>query len=110
VHFIYDRGKGPHPTPIILSHGWPWTYRMWHKVIRPLTDPASFGGDPNQSFDVIVPSLLGFGFSTPLMHADVRGAVFAGCGHYMAEEAPAPSPSNSSLSWVGLPLDTANAS
>ena len=72
VHFIYERGKGPHPTPIILSHGWPWTYWMWHKVIRPLTDPASFGGDPNQSFDVIVPSLLGFGFSTPLTHADMN--------------------------------------
>jgi pimeloyl-ACP methyl ester carboxylesterase len=72
VHFIYERGKGPNPTPIILSHGWPWTFWMWSKVIRQLTDPASFGGDPNQSFDVIVPSLLGFGFSTPLKHGDMN--------------------------------------
>jgi Epoxide hydrolase N terminus len=62
VHFIYERGKGPNPTPIILSHGRPWTFWMWSKVIRQLTDPASFGGHPNQSFDVIVPSLLGLPF------------------------------------------------
>ena len=72
VHFIYERGKGPNPTPIILSHGWPWTFWMWSKVIRQLTDPASFGCDPNQSFDVIVPSPLGFGFSTPLKHGDMN--------------------------------------
>ena len=66
VHFIYEKGKGPNPTPLILSHGWPWTFWDWHKVIVPLTDPAAYGGDPADSFDVIVPSLPGFGFSTPL--------------------------------------------
>ncbi len=66
VHFIYEKGKGPNPTPLILSHGWPWTFWDWHKVIGPLTDPAAYGGDPADSFDVIVPSLPGFGFSTPL--------------------------------------------
>ncbi len=66
IHFIYEKGKGPNPTPLILSHGWPWTFWDWHKLIGPLTDPAAHGGDPADSFDVVVPSLPGFGFSTPL--------------------------------------------
>ncbi len=63
VHFIHARGKGPNPTPILLLHGWPDSFYRYHKVIPMLTDPASFGGDANQSFDVIVPSIPGFGFS-----------------------------------------------
>ncbi len=66
IHFIMEHGKGPKPIPLILSHGWPWTFWDLNKVIRPLTDPASFGGDPIDSFDVVVPSLPGFCFSTPL--------------------------------------------
>ncbi len=66
IHFIHEPGKGPKPIPIILSHGWPWTFWDYEKVIRPLADPAAFGGDPRDSFDVVVPSLPGFGFSTPL--------------------------------------------
>ena len=65
VHFIREPGTGPSPIPIILSHGWPWTFWDWSKVIRPLADPAAFGGDPADAFDVIVPSLAGFGFSAP---------------------------------------------
>jgi pimeloyl-ACP methyl ester carboxylesterase len=65
IHFIHEPGKGPNPTPLILSHGWPWTFWDFHKVIRPLSDPA-FGGDPKDAFDVIVPSLPGYGFSTLL--------------------------------------------
>ena len=52
--------------PIILNHGWPWTFWDLHKVIRPLADPAAFGGDPADAFDVVVPSLPGYGFSSPL--------------------------------------------
>lgn len=66
IHFIHERGKGPRPKPLILSHGWPWTFWDLNKVIRRLSDPASFGGDPDDAFDVIVPSLPGFGFSVPL--------------------------------------------
>ncbi|MGH7932951.1 MAG: epoxide hydrolase family protein [Candidatus Binataceae bacterium] len=66
IHFIHERGKGPKPIPLILSHGWPWTFWDFHKVIRPLTDPAAHGGDPADAFDVVVPSLPGYGFSTPL--------------------------------------------
>jgi pimeloyl-ACP methyl ester carboxylesterase len=66
IHFIYEKGKGPNPTPLILTHGWPWTFWDWHKVIGPLTDPEAHGGNAEDSFDVIIPSVPGFGFSTPL--------------------------------------------
>jgi pimeloyl-ACP methyl ester carboxylesterase len=63
IHFIHERGKGPNPLPIIIFHGWPDSFYRMHKIIPLLTDPASYGGDPVDSFDVIVPSLPGFGFS-----------------------------------------------
>jgi len=66
VHFMRKAGVGPDPRPLILSHGWPWTFWHWSRVIDQLADPASYGGDPAEAFDVIVPSLPGFGFSTPL--------------------------------------------
>ena len=66
IHFVHVRGTGPDPTPIVLSHGWPWTFWDWRKVIGPLTDPGAHGGDPTDAFDVVVPSLPGFGFSGPL--------------------------------------------
>jgi microsomal epoxide hydrolase len=63
IHFLYERGKGPNPTPLILTHGWPDSFYRMHKIIPLLTDPARYGGSPSDSFDVIVPSLPGFGFS-----------------------------------------------
>lgn len=63
IHFIHERGKGPNPTPLLLLHGWPDSFYRYHKLIPMLTDPASHGGDPAQSFDVVVPSLPGFAFS-----------------------------------------------
>lgn len=64
IHFVYERGSGKNPTPLILTHGWPSTFREFLDVVEPLAHPERFGGDPEQSFDVIVPSLLGFGFSS----------------------------------------------
>jgi pimeloyl-ACP methyl ester carboxylesterase len=66
VHFMRKPGVGPEPRPLILTHGWPWTFWHWSKVIDPLADPGAHGGDPAEAFDVIVPSFPGFGFSTPL--------------------------------------------
>ncbi|MFF0311373.1 epoxide hydrolase family protein [Streptosporangium sp. NPDC004379] len=66
VHFMRKAGRGPRPIPLILTHGWPWTFWHWSKVIGPLADPGAFGGDPADAFDVIVPSLPGFGFPGPL--------------------------------------------
>jgi pimeloyl-ACP methyl ester carboxylesterase len=72
VHFVREPGTGPAPIPIILSHGWPWTFNDWSKVVRPLADPAAYGGDPADAFDVIVPSLPGFGFSNPVTRGDLN--------------------------------------
>ena len=66
IHFIHVRGRGPNPVPIILNHGWPWTFWDMKDVIGPLADPGSHGGDPADAFDVVVPSLPGFCFSGPL--------------------------------------------
>ncbi len=66
IHFIHERGKGPNPLPIILTHGWPDSFYRMHKIIPMLTDPESFGGNAADSFDVIVPSMPGFGFSDPV--------------------------------------------
>jgi len=66
IHFIHAKGKGRKKLPLILTHGWPWTFWDFRKVLGPLTDPAAHGGDPDDAFDVVVPSLPGFGFSTPL--------------------------------------------
>ena len=63
IHFVHERGKGPDPMPIVLSHGWPSTFTEMLKIIPMLTDPAAHGGDAADSFDVVVPSLPGYGFS-----------------------------------------------
>jgi pimeloyl-ACP methyl ester carboxylesterase len=65
VHFIHRRGVGPSPLPLILTHGWPWTFWEFAKVIGPLTDPERFDGDPADAFDVVVPALPGHPFSSP---------------------------------------------
>jgi pimeloyl-ACP methyl ester carboxylesterase len=63
IHFVHERGKGPAPIPLILTHGWPGSFLEMLKVIPMLADPASCGGNTADAFDVIVPSLPGFGFS-----------------------------------------------
>jgi pimeloyl-ACP methyl ester carboxylesterase len=66
IHFLRRRGRGPAPIPLILTHGWPWSFWDFRQVIDPLADPAAHGGAAADAFEVIVPSLPGFGFSTPL--------------------------------------------
>ncbi len=63
IHFWHVKGKGPNPFPLMLIHGWPGSIMEFADMVGPLTDPAAYGGDPNDSFDVIVPALPGFGFS-----------------------------------------------
>ena len=66
VHFIHAKGTGQNSMPLLLHHGWPWTFWDVRKVIGPFTDPAKYGGDPADSFDVVLLSLPGYGFSSPL--------------------------------------------
>ena len=70
IHFIHEKGKGPNPIPLIITHGWPSCFFEMTKIIPLLADPASYGGDAADSFDVVAPSLPGFGFSD---HAQDRG-------------------------------------
>jgi pimeloyl-ACP methyl ester carboxylesterase len=63
IHFIHERGKGPEPLPLIISHGWPGSFVEMLKILPMLTDPARHRADPADSFDVVVPSLPGYGFS-----------------------------------------------
>ncbi|MBB4633860.1 epoxide hydrolase family protein [Sphingosinicella soli] len=83
IHFIREPGKGPAPMPIILSHGWPWSFWDWHQVIRPLADPAAFGGNPEDAFEVIVPSMPGFGLSTPLSKTGINFWTTADIWHHL---------------------------
>jgi epoxide hydrolase len=65
IHFYHVKGRGsPKPMPLILTHGWPGSVLEFIDAIGPLSDPASFGGSPDDAFDVVVPSLPGYGFSS----------------------------------------------
>ncbi len=64
LHYSLTKGKGPSPRPLLLLHGWPSSYVEMHSIVGPLSDPASFGGTPEDAFDVIVGSLPGHGFSS----------------------------------------------
>ena len=63
VHFLHVPGQGPHPCPLLLSHGWPGSVFEFLDIIPRLADPARFGGDPADAFTVVAPSLPGFGLS-----------------------------------------------
>jgi pimeloyl-ACP methyl ester carboxylesterase len=63
IHFIHVKSKNPNALPMIITHGWPGSIIEQMKVIGPLTDPVAFGGKAEDSFDVVIPSLPGYGFS-----------------------------------------------
>jgi len=63
LHFIHEKGSGPAPLPLIISHGWPGSIVEFLDIIEPLAHPERFGGSTDDAFDVIAPSLPGFGFS-----------------------------------------------
>ena len=63
LHFIHEKGSGPAPLPLIISHGWPGTIVDFIDIIEPLAHPERFGGSTDDAFDIIAPSLPGFGFS-----------------------------------------------
>jgi pimeloyl-ACP methyl ester carboxylesterase len=63
IHFVHIRGKGPAPLPLLITHGWPGSFVEMVKIIPLLTDPAAHGGSAQDAFDVVIPSLPGYGFS-----------------------------------------------
>ncbi len=63
IHFIHEKGSGPTPRPLLISHGWPGSVVEFLEIIEPLAHPERFGGSAEDAFDVIAPSLPGFGFS-----------------------------------------------
>jgi pimeloyl-ACP methyl ester carboxylesterase len=63
IQFIQVRSKNPNALPVIITHGWPGSIIEELKVIGPLTDPVAYGGKAEDSFDVVIPSLPGYGFS-----------------------------------------------
>ena len=69
IHFVHVRSAEPNAVPLLLTHGWPGSFLEFLDIIGPLTDPVAHGGDAADAFDVVIPSLPGFGFSTPLSSA-----------------------------------------
>jgi len=63
IHFIHVRSKHPNALPLIITHGWPGSIIEELKVIDPLTNPTAYGGNASDAFDVVIPSLPGYGFS-----------------------------------------------
>ena len=63
IHFIHVRSKHENALPLIITHGWPGSVIEMLEVIGPLTDPTAHGGDASDAFDLVLPSLPGFGFS-----------------------------------------------
>jgi len=63
IHFIHEKGSGKNPKPLLLSHGWPGSVIEFLHIIDQLAHPEKFGGKEEDAFDVVVPSLPGFGFS-----------------------------------------------
>ena len=63
IHFIHQRSPHEGAFPLIITHGWPGSIVEFHKVIEPLTDPTAHGGQAEDAFHVVCPSLPGYGFS-----------------------------------------------
>ncbi|THA73344.1 epoxide hydrolase family protein [Streptomyces sp. A0592] len=82
IHFLHVRSPEPDATPLMLLHGWPGSVVDFLDVIGPLSDPRAHGGDPADAFHLVIPSLPGFAFSTPLagpgMGAAAMAQVFTG--------------------------------
>ena len=66
IHFLHVRSREPNPLPLVLVHGYPGSFVDYVGLIGPLTDPRAHGGSAIDAFDVVIPSVPGFGFSVPV--------------------------------------------
>ena len=62
-HFIHVKSRHANALPLIITHGWPGSIIEQLKVIEPLTNPTAHGGQAEEAFDVVIPSMPGYGFS-----------------------------------------------
>lgn len=86
IHFYHVRGRGPRSFPIVLTHGWPGSVAEFLDAIGPLTDPAKFGGSAEDAFDVVIPSLPGFAFSSKPKGKPVGPVTIARLWHKLMTE------------------------
>src|SRR5215212_2516960 len=63
IHFIHVRSRHPNAMPLVMTHGWPGSVFELLKTVGPLTDPVSHGGSAQDAFDLVLPSMPGYGFS-----------------------------------------------
>lgn len=68
IHFVHVKGSGSKCMPLLLCHGWPGSFFEFSEIVEKLAHPERFGGSKDDAFDVVVPSLPGFGFSGPPRH------------------------------------------
>ena len=86
IHFVHQRGTGPAPMPLVLTHGWPGSFVEMEHLIPLLADPGAHGGDPADAFHVVVPSLPGYGFSPAPLRAGVSSREIARLWHRLMAE------------------------
>jgi pimeloyl-ACP methyl ester carboxylesterase len=79
IHFIRVRSPHENALPLIITHAWPGSVIELLEIVGPLTDPTAHGGRADDAFDLVLPSLAGYGFSDE--QATAVGAVLAQCGH-----------------------------
>ena len=89
VHFIHVKSPNPDAMPLLMTHGWPGSFVEFLDLVGPLTNPAAYGGDPADAFDLVIPSLPGFGFSgktaergySPERMSDILATLMARLGY-----------------------------
>lgn len=86
IHLLHAPGVGTDPFPLLLTHGWPGSFLEHVDLLARLTDPEAHGGDPNDAFAVVVPSLPGFGFSSPPPAGGLSARVTASLLHRVMTE------------------------
>jgi pimeloyl-ACP methyl ester carboxylesterase len=86
IHLVHEPGRGPAPLPLLLTHGWPGSFCEYLDILPLLTDPGAHGGDPDDAFTVVAPSLPGFGFSGPVPAGGLTAEAVAGLWHRLMGE------------------------
>jgi pimeloyl-ACP methyl ester carboxylesterase len=113
IHFIHVRAKLPNALPVIITHGWPGSVIEQLKIVEPLTDPIAHGGSATDAFDVVIPSMPGYGFSgrptttgwDPVRIARAWGVLMKRIGYmrYVAQGGDWGSPVSNEMAKLALP-------